>query len=122
MSGPSTVDEYIAAQPEARHHDLEALRSVVNAAASMASETIAYQMPALRLNGQFLVSYAAFKSHYSLFPANHVVVAALGDELTPYLAGKSTLRFPADAPIPLDLVAKVVHVRVEELLGSSAAP
>lgn len=60
------------------------------------------------------VSYAAYRHHYSLFPASGAVVAALGDELTPYLAGKGTIHFPADRPIPSTLVAKVVKVRLEE--------
>ena len=79
-------------------------------------------MPALRLDGHFLVSYAAFKGHYSLFPASQVVVDALGDELTPHLSGKGTIRFPADRPIPLELVAKIVQVRVEELRDARSAP
>ena len=79
------------------------------------SESIAYQMPALRSHGgQFLVSYAAFKNHYSLFPASDVVVATLGDALTPYLAGKGTIRFPASRPLPLDLVRRIVEIRVTE--------
>jgi uncharacterized protein YdhG (YjbR/CyaY superfamily) len=71
-------------------------------------------MPGLRLDGRFLVSYAAFKKHYSLFPASEVVVEALGDELRPYLAGKGTIRFPADKPIPADLVTRIVRTRVDE--------
>ena len=101
--------------PPERRAVLEELASTVNAAAPEATESIAYQMPALRSHGgQFLVSYAAFKNHYSLFPASDVVVATLGDELTPYLAGKGTIRFPASRPIPLDLVRRIVEIRVAE--------
>jgi uncharacterized protein YdhG (YjbR/CyaY superfamily) len=42
------------------------------------------------------------------------VVEALGAELTPYLAGKGTIQFPAGSPIPVDLVKKIVAVRVGE--------
>ena len=111
--------EYIAAAPAARRPDLELIRSTAAAAAPTAIESIAYQMPALRLDGHFLVSYAAFKAHYSLFPASAAVVEALGDALTPYLAGKGTIRFPADQPVPLDLVRRVVEVRLAELLASN---
>ena len=61
-----------------------------------------------------LVSYAAYKKHYSLFPASGAVVEALGHELTPYLVGKGTIRFPADRPIPIDLVRRIIEVRVAE--------
>ena len=35
--------------------------------------------------------------------------------ITPYLAGKGTIRFPADKPVPLDVVRRVVEVRLEEM-------
>jgi uncharacterized protein YdhG (YjbR/CyaY superfamily) len=114
MSGPTSVEEYLAGLPERRRGALQELRKAINAAAPEATETIAYQMPALRLRGRFLVSYAAYKDHYSLFPASDAVVEALGDELRPHLSGKGTIRFPADQPLPLALVSKVVRVRVEE--------
>ena len=71
-------------------------------------------MPALRSHGQFLVSYAAYKKHYSLFPASDAVIEACGDELVPHLSGKGTIRFPADEPIPTGLVTKIVQVRLAE--------
>ena len=115
MAGPENVDDYLATLPADRRAGVEELRRAVNAAAPDATETIAYQMPALRSHGgQFLVSYAAYKQHYSLFPASGAVIAALGDELTPYLVGKGTIRFPASRPIPTDLVLRIVKVRFAE--------
>ena len=115
MAGPTSVDDYMAGLPDERRGVLEELRRTVNAAAPDATETIAYQMPALRSHGdRFLVSYAAYKAHYSLFPASAEVVKTLGQELTPYLAGQGTIRFPASRPIPLELVTKIVKIRVAE--------
>jgi uncharacterized protein YdhG (YjbR/CyaY superfamily) len=95
---------------------VEVLRRTIRAAAPEATETIAYSMPAFRSHGgQFLVSYAAYKNHNSLFPASGAVVEALGEELRPFLAGKGTIRFPAGEPIPTALVTKVVAVRLEEI-------
>jgi uncharacterized protein YdhG (YjbR/CyaY superfamily) len=109
-----TVDEYLGALPEDRRAVMQALRETIRAAAPDAIELISYQMPAFKTHGQFLVSYAAFKKHYSLFPASEAVVEALGDELTPYLAGQGTIRFPANAPIPLGTVTRIVKVRLAE--------
>lgn len=73
---------------------LSRTRRAVAAAAPEATETIAYLMPAFRSpGGQFLVSFASYRRHYSLFPASAAVVEVLVDELAPYLAGKGTLRF-----------------------------
>ena len=115
MASLKTFEEYLATVPDDRRAALETMRATIRAAAPEAVETIAYLMPALRSHGgQFLVSYAAFKRHYSLFPASEAVVAALGDELTPYLAGKGTIRFPADRPIPVELLTRIVEIRVAE--------
>jgi uncharacterized protein YdhG (YjbR/CyaY superfamily) len=111
----NTVDEYLAALPDDRRAVLEELRRTIRAAAPDAIESIAYDMPAFRLNDKFLLSYAAFKNHYSLFPASAAVVAALGDEIQPYLVGQGTIRFPTNALIPSGLVTKVVNVRLGEL-------
>jgi uncharacterized protein YdhG (YjbR/CyaY superfamily) len=93
---------------------METLRRTIRAAAPQATEVISYKMPAFRTHGRFLVSYDAYKRHYSLFPASDAVVRALGDAIAPYLAGRGTIRFPADRPIPTELVARVVEVRVAE--------
>ncbi len=115
MAAPTTVDDYLATLPDDRRAAMQELRQTIKAAAPGATETIAYQMPALRSHGgQFLVSYAAYKAHYSLFPASGAVIEALGDEVAPYLAGKGTIHFRTDQPIPLAIVAKVVKVRLAE--------
>ena len=72
-------------------------------------------MPAFRSHGgQFLVSFAAYKQHYSLFPASDGVVEKLGDELNRHLAGSGTIQFPAKEEIPVALVRKIVKVRLAE--------
>jgi uncharacterized protein YdhG (YjbR/CyaY superfamily) len=114
MAKPTTVDEYMAALPDDRRAVMEELRRTVTVAAPQATETIAYDMPALRLGGRFFVSYAAYKNHYSLFPASDGVVEALGEDLAPYLSGKGTIRFPATAPLPTSLVRRIIEVRLKE--------
>ena len=115
MATPTDVEDYMAGLPGDRRPAIDLLRRTIRAAAPEATETIAYSMPAFRSHGgQFLVSYAAYKNHYSLFPASGAVVGALGEELTPFLAGKGTIRFPAHRSIPIDLVRRIVEVRVAE--------
>ena len=48
------------------------------------------------------------------FPASEAVIQACGDELTPHLFGSGTIRFPADKPIPVALVTKILEVRWAE--------
>jgi uncharacterized protein YdhG (YjbR/CyaY superfamily) len=115
VTTPATVQEYLETLPPNRREAIETMRRTIRAVAPEAVETIAYSMPAFRgPGGQFLVSYAAYKHHVSLFPASGAVVAALGAEIGPFLAGKGTIRFPVDRPIPVELVARVVEVRLME--------
>ena len=70
------------ALPEDRRGPMESLRRAIRAAAADAIEAIAYNMPAFRTaGGRFLVSYDAYKAHYSLFPFTDEMVAAFGEEL-----------------------------------------
>ncbi len=117
-----TVDEYLAALPEGRRGPMDELRRTIRRAAPAAIETIAYAMPAFRSPaGRFLVSYDAFKAHYSLFPSTAEMEAELGAELRPFLAGKGTIRFPADQPIPFGLVERIVRIRVAEVEARDAS-
>jgi uncharacterized protein YdhG (YjbR/CyaY superfamily) len=114
MAGPTDVEDYLAALPEDQRAAREKLRKTIRTAAPEAIETISYQMPTFKLRGRALVYYAAFKDHCSLFPASESVMGALGEELKPYFAGKGTLRFTPDKPIPAALVKKIVKARIEE--------
>ena len=119
MPSPATVEEYLDRLAGDRRQRLDVLRRTIAAAAPEAVESIAYQMPAFRSHGrQFLVSYAAWKRHDSLFPASDAVVDALGDQIAPYLAGKGTIQFPLDRPIPVELVRRIVAVRLAENAAS----
>jgi uncharacterized protein YdhG (YjbR/CyaY superfamily) len=114
MAKHATVDEYMAALPEDRRAVMEQLRATIRAAAPATTEAISYNMPAFRMNGRFFVSYEAFKRHYSLFPWTDAMLDELGDEVRPYAVGKGTLRFPADARIPFDLVTRIIQVRLRD--------
>lgn len=121
MAKYESVDEYMAGLPEDRRAVLEQLRATIRAAAPDATEAISYNMPALRLHGRFLVSYEAFKRHYSLFPWSQAMLDELGDALRPYAVGKGTIKFAADQPIPLDLVTRVVAIRTREVAAEAGA-
>src|SRR3712207_5129016 len=97
--GTRAVDEYISGLPDDRRRAMNELREVLVTTAPDAAETIAYKMPALRLNGAFFMSYDSYKNHCSLFPYTQRMEERLGDEIAPYQAGKGTLRFKAGEPL-----------------------
>ena len=114
MAAPTSVEDYLAGLSEGMRAALERLRETIRAAAPEATETISYRMPAFKEHDRFLVWYAAFKDHYSLFPASEAAKQALGKDLKPYLSGKGTIRFETDKPLPATLVKKIVRARLDE--------
>ncbi len=107
------VDAYLAKVPPEQRAALQRLRDLVRAAAPDAEEVISYRMPAFRYRGN-LVYYAAFADHCSLFIGSVVTQRKFAAELKPFAAGKGTVRFTPDHPLPADLVRRIVRARVAE--------
>jgi len=110
-----TIDEYIFLQPKEVQVYLQKLRQTIKSAAPNAEETISYKMPAFRYHGM-LVYFAAFKNHYSLFPANGSIIATMNEELKKYKTGKGTIQFTYGKPLPVALIKKIVKARVQQNL------
>ncbi len=110
-----TIDEYIVLQPKEVQVYLQKLRQTIKSAAPDAEETISYKMPAFRYHGM-LVYFAAFKNHYSLFPANGSIIATMNEELKMYKTGKGTIQFSFGKPLPVALIKKIVKARVQQNL------
>lgn len=110
-----TIDEYINSFPRNIQVFLEDIRQTTRPAAPDATETISYQMPTFKLNGN-LVHFAAYKNHIGFYPAPSGI-EAFKRELSPYKWSKGAVQFPLDRPIPLDLVKKIVVFRVKENLN-----
>jgi uncharacterized protein YdhG (YjbR/CyaY superfamily) len=113
-----TIDEYIASFPGDVRKRLERIRMTIRKAAPKASEKISYQMPAFTLNGGYLVYFAAYNTHIGLYPAP-AGRERFNNALSAYRAGKSTVRFPLDKPIPLELVTQIVKLRVKDNLSKA---
>jgi uncharacterized protein YdhG (YjbR/CyaY superfamily) len=107
-----TIDEYIATFPRNVQEILEELRRTIQDSAPGARETIAYQIPTFKLDGN-LVHFAAFKNHIGFYPTSSGITR-FRKELSRYEVSKGTVRFPINEPIPLDLIRKIVKYRVKE--------
>lgn len=114
MTETTPVDAYLSTLPDDRRAWMQRLRETIRAAAPDAVEVITYKMPGFKSHGTFLVSYDAYSRHYSLFPASEAVVEACGEALAPFLTGRGTISFPVGLPVPVELVTRIVEVRVAE--------
>lgn len=114
VTSTATVSDYIANTPPKARKALKQLRAAIRAAAPGITERISYRIPTFELDGRYILYIAAFREHVSVYPVTAGMVAKYGNAIAPHRAGKGTLRFPLNAPIPVALVAKLAKVRVQE--------
>jgi uncharacterized protein YdhG (YjbR/CyaY superfamily) len=110
---PKTMDEYIASFPEEIRQILQKVKAVIREEAPEAGETISYGIPTFTLNGRYLIYFAGYKRHISVYPAPTGIPEFEADTAA-YRSGKGTLRFPLDQPVPLELIRRIVRFRVKE--------
>jgi len=113
-----SVDEYIAAQPEAAQRALELVRTAIRKAVPKAEESITYKMPTYKMHGERLIYFAGWKQHYSLYPATKRLIATLKNDLKPYEVVKSTVRFSLAEPVPAKLIERIAKFRAKEVSES----
>jgi uncharacterized protein YdhG (YjbR/CyaY superfamily) len=112
-SGAKDVDKYIARVPEPARSTLKQIRTLIRSIVPPeATETISYRIPTFKYSG-FLIAFAAFEGHCSLFPGG-TLVKAFKKELKGYTTAKGTIRFPVDRPPPATLVRKLVKARLAQ--------
>lgn len=119
QSVPRSVEEYIAAQPEAVRPKLEQVRAAIRQAVPAAAEAIGYGMPGYKLNGKSLLYFAGFKDHYSLFASSSTFFVALEDELRGYELRKGTVHFPLSKPVPVKLINRIAKLRAAGIAATS---
>lgn len=108
-----TIDEYISTFPEDVQEKLENIREIIRKKVPDVQETISYGMPTFTLAGSYLIYFAAWKKHISLYPISSND-NFLQQELASYLSGKGTAKFFLKNPIPYDLVEKIVESRLKD--------
>ncbi|HEY7304380.1 MAG TPA: DUF1801 domain-containing protein [Bryobacteraceae bacterium] len=119
---PNSVDEYIAAQPEAVRPKLDQVRAAIRRAVPEALEGIGYGMPGYKLNGKPMLYFAGFKKHYSLFAASGTFFASLEDELRGYDLRKGTVHFPLTEPVPVKLISRIAKLRAAGIAATAKKP
>ena len=115
MATDPRVDAYLADLPAEQRGQLQALRAKVAELAPNAFETISYNMPAFKLGGQFLLSYAAWKRHCSVYPINDELLERYAGALDGYRRTKGSLHFGTAQPLPDGLVEDLVRGRLAEI-------
>ncbi|HEU4766955.1 MAG TPA: DUF1801 domain-containing protein [Pyrinomonadaceae bacterium] len=113
------IDEYIEGFPSDVQKILQKIRKTIRKAAPAAEEAISYAIPTFKLNG-YLIYFAGFQRHVSVYPAPRGVKEFEAD-MARYQAGKGTVRFALDEPVPYELITRIVKYRAGENLVRASA-
>ncbi|MGH7712858.1 MAG: iron chaperone [Gemmatimonadaceae bacterium] len=109
-----SVDEYIARQPDDVQATLQHVRRSIRKALPDAEEVMSYQMPTYKLHGGYVIYFAAWKQHYSLYPATRELIAVFKDDLAQYEVQKGTIRFPFSQAVPARLIERIAKFLARE--------
>jgi uncharacterized protein YdhG (YjbR/CyaY superfamily) len=109
------VDDSLAAMSGTDRACLQRVVELARGLAPDAVEGMSYGMPALKLDGKPLIGVVAAAKHLSIFPFSPAVVDAVAPSLEGYSLSKGTVRFTPDHPVPDDVVAEMVRLRMAEI-------
>src|SRR3954451_9490237 len=108
----ASVDEYVAALPDAVRPLMERIRRSIRAVAPDIGETISYSMPTFTLDGRPLLHVAAWKHHSGVYP-----LPEMDDDLTldvePARGPLDSRRLPLD-DVLFELLERVVAAMLAE--------
>lgn len=105
-TGAAAVNAYFDGLPETARGPLERVRAIIHEELPGAEERISYGMPAFRRGERDVVYCAAWKKHFSLYPAPEEIVK----ELPASRVSKGTVRFSYAGPLEEDLIRRMVRI------------
>lgn len=120
MKKPKNTDEHILSFPPATQKILQQIRATIKKIAPKAEEAISYVIPVFNLNDSYLIYFAGYSDHVSIYPAPRGK-DDFKDILSAYKGRKGTVQFPLDKPIPLNLITKIVKFRIKANSSKKAA-
>ncbi len=115
---PNNIDEYISGFPKEKQVLLEQIRSLVKQTVPEAEEVISYDMPSFKLNGGYVLHFAAFKNHIGIYPAP-TGIAEFETVLSEYKSGKGSMQLPLNKPLPTDLIVRIIKHNMARTLAKS---
>ncbi len=111
---PITADDYINDFPDDIKELLSQMRHAITTAAPDATECISYGIITYKLGGN-LVHFGGYKNHIGFYPGPGAI-NVFSNELLSYKTAKGSIQFPILKPLPLQLIAAITKLRVQENL------
>jgi uncharacterized protein YdhG (YjbR/CyaY superfamily) len=113
----SVIDDYLQNVAPGQRAALERVRQIARQTVPEAQETITYRIPTLKLQGKYLIGFAAFRDHLSLFPTG-APIEELRESLSQFKLSKGTIQFTEDNPIPEATIKELINARLANISKS----
>jgi uncharacterized protein YdhG (YjbR/CyaY superfamily) len=110
----TVVDTYLKKVSVPQRTELERIRKIIKKAVPDAEECISYGMPAFKYKKKYLIGYAAFAHHMSVFPASNPI-EVMADKLKDFKLSKGTVQFTLEYPIPASIIQELVAIRIRDI-------
>lgn len=110
----SVIDDLLADVPAEHRRELERIRAIIQSVCPEADEVMTYGMPGFKYKGKYLIAFANFKDHMSLFPGTEPI-EKLSDELKTYKTSKGTVQFMLENNLSDELVRQLVRISVDRI-------
>ena len=105
----TVIDKLLAEVKEPEQTELERIRILVHELCPKAEEVMTYGMPGFKYKNKYLLSFAYFKDHLSLFPGSEPI-EVLASELKSFKTSKGTIQFTCKHPIGDDLLKEIIRL------------
>lgn len=110
MARPESVDAYFESLGEVQRARLGEVRALLRAALPDATEVISYSIPAFRTARRVVIFYAAWKTHWSMYPVPATDDPDLEAQIAARTVSRGTLRFELDEPVPVELITAIARL------------
>jgi uncharacterized protein YdhG (YjbR/CyaY superfamily) len=118
---PPSIEAYISQYPADTQKILEQMRATIRKVAPAAEEAISYGIPSFRLNGTYLIYFAAYAKHVGVYPVPRAL-EQIDKKFARYqTSGKGTIQFPLNEPMPWNLIGRLVKRMLAENTQRAAA-
>ena len=118
MDKANTISGYITSLQEDVGSRVTTVYSLIKRILPDATEAISYGIPAFMLNRSYVVYFAGYKEHVSLYPIPNAS-KELTESIGKYKKGKGTLQFPNKEPLPIELIEDCVKELLRENIARS---
>ncbi|HTK21254.1 MAG TPA: DUF1801 domain-containing protein [Mucilaginibacter sp.] len=106
-------NDYLLTQPAEFRPRLTELRNLIKSIVPNAEEVFSYQVHCFK-QVYMLVGIGTTKEYCSLYTMSSKLIKQIKDELKEYKISGMTLHFSPDEPLPVDIITRIVLLRLQE--------